>query len=101
MPTIYYHAEFPKIEAYNIIIMCMSIFSKEDDVHVHLHPKYQSYAVYMCKQCQGHGLYTIIKDSWIRVKARQESAGGLKVRALAQTARVQVQVLPSGQSFLA
>ena len=27
------------------------------------------------------------KDSWIRVKARPESAGGLKVRALAQTAR--------------
>ena len=26
-----------------------------DDVHVHLLPKYQSYAVHMCKKCQGHG----------------------------------------------
>ena len=68
--------------------MCMSIFTKEDDAHAHSHPKYQLYAVHMCKQCQGHGSDTIIiKDSWIRVKARQESAGGLKVRALTQTVR--------------
>ena len=33
--------------------MRMSIFSKEDDVHAHLHPKYQSYAVCMHKKCQG------------------------------------------------
>ena len=28
----------------------------QDDVHVHLPPKYQLYAVHMCKQCQGHGI---------------------------------------------
>ena len=39
--------------------MHMSIFSKEDDVHVHSHPKYQLYAVHMCKKCQGCGLGTI------------------------------------------
>ena len=39
----------------------------------------------MCKQCQGHGSDTT--ESWIRVKAGQESADGLKVRALTQTVR--------------
>ena len=39
--------------------MHMSIFSKEDNVHVHLHPKYQLYAVHMQKKCQGRGLGTI------------------------------------------
>ena len=29
--------------------MHMSIFLKEDNVHVHSHPKYQLYAVYICK----------------------------------------------------
>ena len=43
-------------------------------------------AVHMHKQCQGHGIGHN-NDSWIRVKGRQESAGGLKVRALAWTAR--------------
>ena len=35
--------------------ICMSIFSKEDDAHVHLHPKIPV----ICSvhvQCQGHGI---------------------------------------------
>ena len=69
--------------------MQMSIFLKGDNAHAHSHPKYIScIAVCMHKKCQGPGIrHKQNNDSWIRDKARQESAGGIKVRALAQTAR--------------
>ena len=52
-------------------------------MHIHI-LNISGIAVHMHKQHQGCGIGH--NDSW-RVEARQESAGGLKVRALAQTVR--------------
>ena len=67
--------------------MCMNISLKRDNVHVHLHPKYIVACSAHAQPVSRSWNLTQTIDSWIRVKTRSESAGGLKVRALTQTAR--------------
>ena len=67
--------------------MCMSISSKEGDVHVHVHP-------IIFYACSAHAHCVKVLDqtclsSWIGVKTavRSESAGGLIVKALGWKSR--------------